>query len=289
MSFILNSFNDWIKNFLIGCITQILTGMFDSVNSSVGSIASEVGQTPQGWNANIFSMVQNLSQTVIIPIAGIILTFVVCYELISMIMEKNNMHEMDTWMFFKWIFKTFIAIYLVTHTFDITVAVFGLAQHVVQGSAGIISGSTNIDISSVTNNLQAQLNGMDVPSLFVLWMESLLISLSIQILSICIFLIIYGRMLEIYLLCSIGPIPFATMTNREWGDIGKNYLKSLFALGFQGFLIMVCVAIYAVLVQTISTTGDLQAAIWSCAGYTVLLCFALFKTGSLSKSIFNAH
>jgi len=196
---------------------------------------------------------------------------------------------MDTWMFFKWIFKTFIAIYLVTHTFDITIAVFDMAQHVVQASAGVISGSTNIDISSVTGNLQTQLNGMDVPALFGLWIQSLLIGFSIKILSVCIFLIIYGRMLEIYLLCSIGPIPFATMTNREWGDIGKNYLKSLFALGFQGFLIMVCVAIYAVLVQTISTTGDIQAAIWSCAGYTVLLCFALFKTGSLSKSIFNAH
>ena len=289
MSFILNSFNDWIKNFLIGCITNILTGMFSDVNSRVGDIANQVGQTPQGWNADIFSMVQNLSQNVIIPIAGMILTFVVCYELISMVTERNNLHDIDTWMFFRWFFKTFIAIYLVTHTFDITIAVFGLAQHVVQGSAGIINGSTSIDISSVTGNLQTQLNGMDVPSLFVLWMESLLISLSIKILSICIFLIIYGRMLEIYLLCSIGPIPFATLTNREWGDIGKNYLKSLFALGFQGFLIMVCVAIYAVLIQTISTSGDLQAAIWSCAGYTVLLCFALFKTGSLAKSIFNAH
>lgn len=289
MSFILNSFNDWIKNFLIGCITNILTGMFSDVNSRVGDIANQVGQTPQGWNADIFSMVQNLSQSVIIPIAGMILTFVVCYELISMVTERNNLHDIDGWMFFKWIFKTFIAIYLVTHTFDITIAVFGLAQHVVQDSAGIISGSTSIDILSVTGNLQTQLNGMDVPSLFVLWMESLFISLSIKILSICIFLIIYGRMLEIYLLCSIGPIPFATLTNREWGDIGKNYLKSLFALGFQGFLIMVCVAIYAVLIQTISTSGDLQAAIWSCAGYTVLLCFALFKTGSLAKSIFNAH
>ena len=289
MSFILNSFNDWIKNFLIGCITNILTGMFSDVNSRVGDIANQVGQTPQGWNADIFSMVQNLSQSVIIPIAGMILTFVVCYELISMVTERNNLHDIDGWMFFKWIFKTFIAIYLVTHTFDITIAVFGLAQHGVQGSAVIISGSTSIDISSATGNLQTQLNGMDVPSLFVLWMESLLISLSIKILSICIFLIIYGRMLEIYLLCSIGPIPFATLTNREWGDIGKNYLISLFALGFQGFLIMVCVAIYAVLIQTISTSGDLQAAIWSCAGYTVLLCFALFKTGSLAKSIFNAH
>lgn len=289
MSFILDGFTQWIKTFLIGCITQNLTGMFKDVNSKVGDIANQVGQTPDGWNVNIFSMVKNLSQTVIIPIAGMILTFVVCYELISMIVEKNNMHEMDTWMFFKWIFKTFIAIYLVTHTFDITMGVFDMAQQVVKGSASVISGSTSVDITSVTGNLQAKLTAMEVPALFGLWFESLLVSLSMKILSLCIFLVIYGRMLEIYLLCSIGPIPFATMTNHEWGEIGKNYLKSLFALGFQGFLIMVCVAIYAVLVQTISTTSDIQAAIWSCAGYTVLLCFALFKTGSLSKSIFNAH
>jgi len=218
-----------------------------------------------------------------------ILTFVVCYELISMIVDKNNMHDIDTWIFFKWIFKTVIAIFLVTHTFDIVMGVFDMAQHVVQGSAGVIGGNTSINISSVTGDLQTKLKAMEVPALFGLWIQSLLIGFSIKILSLCIFLVIYGRMLEIYLLTSIGPIPFATFANREWGEMGKNYLKSLFALGFQGFLIMVCVAIYAVLVKTISTTGDIQGAIWSCAGYTVLLCFALFKTGSLSKSIFTAH
>lgn len=289
MQFIFDAFTNWIKTFLIGSITNSLNGMFSDVNSRVGSIADQVGQTPQGWNADIFSMVRNLSQTVIIPIAGMILTFVVCYELISMIVERNNLHDLDTWIFFKWIFKTVIAIFLVTHTFDIVMGVFDLAQHVVNSSAGIIGGSTNIDISSVTDDLENKLKAMELPALFGLWIQSFFIGLSIKIMSACIFLIVYGRMLEIYLLVSIGPIPFSTFANREWGEIGKNYLKSLFALGFQGFLIMVCVAIYAVLVKTISVAGDIQSAIWTCAGYTLLLCFALFKTGSLSKSIFTAH
>lgn len=289
MQFIFDAFTNWIKTFLIGSITNSLNGMFSDVNSRVGSIADQVGQTPQGWNADIFSMVRNLSQTVIIPIAGMILTFVVCYELISMIVERNNLHDLDTWIFFKWIFKTVIAIFLVTHTFDIVMGIFDLAQHVVNSSAGIIGGSTNIDISSVTDDLENKLKAMELPALFGLWIQAFFIGFSIKIMSVCIFLIIYGRMLEIYLLVSIGPIPFSTFANREWGEIGKNYLKSLFALGFQGFLIMVCVAIYAVLVKTISVAGDIQSAIWTCAGYTILLCFALFKTGSLSKSIFTAH
>ena len=289
MQFIFDAFTNWIKSFLIGCITNNLSGMFDDVNSRVGDIATQVGQTPQGWNADIFAMVKSLSQNVIVPVAGMILTFVVCYELIAMVIDRNNLHDLDTWIFFRWIFKTVIAVFLVTHTFNIVTGVFDLAQHVVNGSAGIISGSTKIDLSAITGDLKTKLNAMDVPALFGLWIQSLLIGFSIKIMSVCIFLIIYGRMLEIYLLTSIGPIPFATFANREWGEMGKNYLKSLFALGFQGFLIMVCVAIYAVLVKTISTTGDIQGAIWSCAGYTVLLCFALFKTGSLSKSIFTAH
>ena len=108
-------------------------------------------------------------------------------------------------------------------------------------------------------------------------------------LSICIMLVIYGRMIEVYLTTSVGPIPLATMTNRDWSHTGQNYLKSLFALAFQAFLIMVCVGIYSVLVQSIATDGNISGAIWACMGYTVLLCFALFKTGSLSKSLFGAH
>ena len=225
----------------------------------------------------------------IIPIAGMILTFVCCYELIQLIIEKNNLHDVDTWIFFKWVFKTAVAVYLVTNTFTIIMAIFDVAQHVVQSSAGVISGNANIDISSVTADLETTLQAMEIPELFGLVVESLLIGLTMKALSICIMLVVYGRMIEIYLVTSVAPIPMATMVNHEWGSMGQNYLKSLLALGFQAFLILVCVGIYAVLIQTIAATDDISGAIWACMGYTVLLCFTLFKTGSLAKSVFSAH
>lgn len=278
---------DWIKETLISGIMGNFSGMFDEVNSKVGEIATQVGQTPQGWNSGVFSMIKSLSDTVIIPIAGIILTFVLCYELIHMIIDRNNMHDIDTFMFFKWIFKTFIAVYILTHTFDIVMAVFALAQNVVNGSAGIISSSLNVDLA--LTDLQTTLEAMEIGELLGLYLESAIISLGMKALSLCIFLIVYGRMIEIYLTISVAPIPFSTMVNREWGSIGNNYLKSLFALAFQGFLIMVCVAIYAILLQSITTSSNVHIAIWGVAGYTVLLCFTLFKTGSLAKGIFGAH
>ena len=232
-------------------------------------------------------MIQSLSETVVIPIAGIILTFVLVYELIQMILEKNNMHDFDTFNIFKWIFKTFVATYLLTNCFTIVMAVFDVAQNVVSQSAGVINGS--LDVTAALSDLETQLEAMGMWELIGLWLETNIINLCMWVLSIVIFVIVYGRMIEIYLTVSLAPIPFSTMANREWGQMGTNYLRSLFALGFQGFLILVCVAIYAVLVQSIPSSGDIHGAIWSTAGYTVLLAFALFKTGSLSKSIFNSH
>ena len=279
----------WLKDLLIDGITGNLSGMFDNVNTQVGEIAGDVGMTPSAWNGDIFSMVRSLSETVIIPIAGIILTFVMCYELIQMVIEKNNMHEIDTWIFFKWIFKTFVAVYLITNTFNIVMAIFDMSQHVVSGAAGVIITDTNIDITSVTTDMETRLGEMDVGTLLGIWLQSMVVGLTMHILSACIFVVIYGRMLEIYMTTSLAPIPFATMANREWGSMGQNYLKSMLALGFQAFLIMVCVGIYAVLVQSIATDEDIITAIWTCMGYTILLCFTLFKTGSLAKSIFSAH
>ena len=279
----------WFRELLIDGIISNLTGMFDTVNTKVGEIAGEVGMTPSGWNGGIFSMIQNLSETVILPIAGIILTFVACYELIQIVVEKNSLHDMDTWIFFKWIFKTMCAVLLVTNTWNIVMGIFDLSQHVVNQSAGVIISNAGIDISSAMTNLETTLATWSVGSLLGLWFQSIVVGLTMNILSICIFLVIYGRMIEIYLVTSIGPIPLATMVNREWGGMGQNYLKSLFALGFQAFLIMVCVGIYAVLVENIAVGSDITGAIWSCMGYTVLLCFTLFKTGSLAKSLFAAH
>jgi len=289
MQSIIDKITEWLKGILIDGIVGNLSGMFDNVNTQVGEIAGEVGKTPLQWNSGVFSMIQTLSETVIIPIAGLILAFVMCYELIQMVIDRNNLHDMDTWMFFKWVFKTFVAVLLVTNTFNIIMGVFDMAQHVVNQSAGVIISDAGIDLATAIPDMEARLEAMELGPLFGLWFQSIFVGITMKALSVCIFIIIYGRMLEIYLMTSLGPIPLATMVNREWGSMGQNYLKSLLALGFQAFLIMVCVGIYAVLVQNIATETDIIAAIWACMGYTVLLCFTLFKTGSLSKAIFNAH
>ena len=289
MGFILEKIEEAIKDLLMGMIESNLTNMFTDVNEKVGVIASEVGKTPSTWNGGIYTMIRGLSESVIVPIAGIIITFVLCYELISMITEKNNLHDMDTWMFFKWFFKAAVAIYLVTNTFDIVMAVFDIGQNVVAGAAGVISGNTNIDIASTLDMMRDGMEAMGVGELLGLAVETLIISLCLKIMSILITVILYGRMIEIYCTVSIAPIPIATMSNREWGSIGSNYLKGLFALAFQGFLIMVCVGIYAVLVNNMIIASNIHSALFSVAAYTVILCFSLLKSGSLAKSLFNAH
>ena len=289
MGSILEKIEQAIKNLLIGWIESNLTNMFTDVNDKVGIIASEVGKTPSTWNGSIYTMIRGLSESVIVPIAGIIITFVLCYELISMITEKNNMHEMDTWMFFKWFFKAAVAIYLVTNTFDIVMAVFDIGQNVITGAGGYISGSTSIDIDATLASMQASMESMSIGELLGLSIETLLISLCLKIMSILITVILYGRMIEIYCTVSVAPIPIATMSNHEWGSIGTNYLKGLFALAFQGFLIMICVGIYAVLINNMIIAANIHSALFSVAAYTVILCFSLFKTGTLAKSIFNAH
>ena len=286
---LLERITEAIKEILIGFIKSCLQDLFANMNDRVGTIAGEVGQTPQQWNGGIFSMIQSLSQTVIVPIAGMIITFVLCYELITMITEKNNMHEMETFMIFKWIFKAYVAIYLVTNTFDFTMAVFDLAQNVVANAGGVISGNTSIDAASTMQQIIDSLETMEVGELFLLSAEVLLLSLAVKIMSMLITVILYGRMIEIYLYTSVAPIPFATLTNREWGNIGSNYIKGLFALGFQGFFMMVCVGIYSVLIATMNVSSNIHTALFSIAAYTVVLAFMLLKTGSISKSIFNAH
>ena len=289
MQTIIDKITEWLKGILSTGIKENLSGMFDSVNSQIGEIAGEVGKTPAAWNGGVFSMIQSLSENVIVPIAGLILTFVMCYELIQMVIDKNNLHDVDTWMFFKWIFKTFCAVLIVTNTWNIVMGVFDAAQSVVGSAAGVVISETSIDISAVLGNLDTTLAAMELGPLFGLWFQSLFVGLTMSALTVCIFVVIYGRMIEIYLVTSIAPIPMATMVNREWGNMGQNYLRSLLALAFQAFLIIVCVGIYAVLIRNIATGADIMNAIWTCMGYIVLLCFTLFKTGSLAKSIFNAH
>lgn len=289
MDLLWDKITEWIKEVLISGITGNLSGMFDTTNQKVAEISGQVGLTPQAWNGSIFNMVKNLSESVIVPIAGVILAFVMTLELIQLITDKNNLNDVDTWMFFKWAFKSAAAVLIVTNTWNIVMGVFDVAQSVVSSASGVMISDTSIDITSVLTDLEARLTEMEIGPLFGLWFQSLFVGICTWALTICIFIVIYGRMIEIYLVTSVAPIPMATMANKEWGGMGQNYLRSLLALGFQAFLIIVCVAIYAVLVQNIGVMDDISAAIWTCMGYTVLLCFCLFKTSSLAKSVFNAH
>lgn len=288
MGWLTDSITDWIKQLFIDAIMASFETMFGEVNNQVADIAVQVGSTPEGWNSGVFSMVRTLSETVVIPIAGIILTFVLCYELIQLIIEKNNLTDFDTFNIFKWIFKTFIAVFILTNTFNIVMGVFDIGQHVVNQSAGLISGDLALGGGAMMDAIRTSLEAMEIGGLLGLFFEVQVVRLCMLIMSIVIMIIVWGRMIEIYLTVSIAPIPMATMVNKEWGQIGNHYLKSLFALAFQGFLIMICVAIYAVLVAGIATSDNMHTTIWSVAGYTALLCFILLKTGGISKSIFNA-
>lgn len=288
MQSILDQITEWLKELLVSGIMGNLTGMFDSVNQQVGQIAGDVGMTPASFSPAVFSLIRNISESVIIPIAGLILTFIACYELIQMIIEHNNLANFETWIFFKWVFKTFVAVTLITNCFNITMAVFDVAQHVISQSGGIIQGSKAVDASAL-EAMQDTLEAMELGPLLGLFLQTFIVQVTMLALSAVIFVIVYGRMVEIYMVTSLAPIPFSTFGNREQSHMGQNYLRSLFALGFQGFLIMICVGIYAVLVQSITFSDDIVMSIWGVLGYTVLLCFTLFKTGSLAKSVLSAH
>ena len=288
MQSILEQITDWLKSMIISGIMGNLSGMFDSVNQQVGQIAGDVGTTPANFSPAVFSMIRNISESVILPIAGMVLTFIACYELIQMLIEHNNLANFETWTFFKWVFKTFLAVTLISNTFNITMAVFDVAQQVISRSGGLISGSTSVSDATLTA-MQATLECMDLGPLLGLYLQTFVVQVTMLALSAIIFVIVYGRMVEIYLMVSLAPIPFATFGNHEQSHSGQNYLRSLFALGFQGFLIMICVGIYAVLIQNLSFSDNIISSIWGVLGYTVLLAFTLFKTGSLAKSVFAAH
>ena len=290
MGAIIDKITEFIKEMLQGWVLDNLETMFTDVNDKVGAIAGEVGKTPSSWNSGVFSMIQNLSENVMIPIAGMIISAILCYELITMVMDKNNMHEIGSEFFFRYLVKACIAVLLLSYTFDITMAIFDVGNHIVTKAAGTISGSTSLDVTSTLQTMfNNQIGSMEIGELVGLGIETMIVSLCMKIISLLITVMLYGRMIEIYLYVSVSPIPFATLSNREWGSIGNNYIKGLCALAFQGFFIMVCVAIYAVLVSSVAVASNLHTALWSVAAYTVVLCFSLFKTGSLSKSIFNAH
>ena len=288
MDRILEQMTDWLKGFLVDGTMDLLSGMFGTVNDRVADVTAQIGASPAGFEPGVFNMIRNISDTVIMPIAGLILTFIACYELIQLIIAHNNLANFETWIFFKWIFKTAVAVYLITNCFTITMAVFDVAQHVISNAGGLIGAGTAIDDSALAS-MRSTLEHMELGELIGVYFQSLIVQLTVRALSVVIFVIVYGRMIEIYLMVSLAPIPFSTFANREQGQIGQNYLKSLLAIGFQGFLIMICIGIYAVMVQSVAISTDIVGSLWGVMGYTVLLVFTLFKTGSLAKAIFCAR
>ena len=288
MESLLEQLTEYLKGILVSGIMDNLTNTFNNLNSKLGEVTSNLAQSPADFQPSVFNLIKTLSENVIMPIAGIILTFIACYELIQLVIAHNNLANFETWIFFKWVFKTFVAVELITHTFDITMAIFDVAQHVISQSGGIIADSKTVDASDLAN-MQTTLEGMDLGPLFAIFLQTFVVQFLFNILAMIIYVIVVGRMIEIYLYVSMAPIPFATFGNKEQSMVGQNYLRSLFALGFQGFLIMVCVGIYAVMIRDVAFSSDIMGSLWNALGFTILLGFTLFKTGSVAKSILHAH
>ena len=284
---IFDKIEEFFKELLLGGIQANLESMFLDINDKVGAVATDVGKTPMGWNGDVFAFIKSINDSVIIPIAGLIITAVLCIELINMVMQKNNMHDTDTFEFFKYIIKMWIAVWLVSHAFEFSMAVFDVAQHMVNKAAGVINTSATVSGDQIVAMMDT-LKEKGLGELVMILFETSLIKVAIQGISIVIMLVVYGRMFEIYIYSSVSAIPFATMGNKEWGQIGTNYIKGLFAIGLQGLFLMVCLGIYAVLVKTIKIT-DIHTSTMTILGYAVLLGLMMLKSGTLAKSILNAH
>ncbi len=290
MGAIADRISEYIRDILTGWVLASLESLFGDLNNKVGLITGTVAQSPQTWNPTIFNMIRNVSDTVIVPIAGMAITGVLCYELISVVIDRNNMHDIESWFIFKYLFKACIAVFLLTHTVDIVMGIFEIGSHVTASAGGFIDGSTTINIGpTLVSMYSTQMATMTLGELFGLGIQIFIASFLLQIMAVLIIVVIYGRMVEIYIYVSVAPLPFATLGNREWGGIGTNYVKGLIALAFQGFFIMICVGIYAALVSAVTVSGDLNGALWSVIGYSVLLIFSLFKVGNVSRAIFGAH
>ncbi|MGR5846593.1 VirB6/TrbL-like conjugal transfer protein, CD1112 family [Streptococcus pneumoniae] len=284
---IFDKIKEFFQKLLLEGIQANLNSMFIDINDQVGSIAKDVGKTPMGWNSDVFSFIKNINDNVIIPIAGLIITSVLCIELINMVMQRNNMHDTDTFEFFKYIIKMWVAVWLASHAFTFSMAVFDVAQHLVNQAAGVINTSATVSSDQIVSMVDG-LKSKELGELVMILLETSLVKVAIQVMSIIIMLVVYGRMFEIYVYCSVSAIPFATMGNKEWGQIGTNYIKGLFAIGLQGLFLMICLGIYSVLVKTIKIT-DIHASIFMVLGYAILLGLMMLKSGTLAKSILNAH
>lgn len=284
---IFDKIEEFFKELLLGGIQANLESMFIDINDKVGSVATDIGKTPMGWNSEVFNFIKSINDSVIIPIAGLIITAVLCIELINMVMQKNNMHDTDTFEFFKYMIKMWIAVWLVSHAFTFSMAVFDVAQHLVNQAAGVINTSATVSGDQIVQMVEG-LKDKGLGELVMILFETSLVKVAIQVMSVVIMLVVYGRMFEIYVYASVSAIPFATMGNKEWGQIGTNYIKGLFAIGLQGLFLIICLGIYAVLVKTIKIT-DIHASTFMILGYALLLGLMMLRSGTLAKSVLNAH
>ncbi len=284
---IFDKIEEFFKELLLGGIQANLESMFIDINDKVGAVATDIGKTPMGWNSEVFNFIKSINDSVIIPIAGLIITAVLCIELINMVMQKNNMHDTDTFEFFKYMIKMWIAVWLVSHAFTFSMAVFDVAQHLVNQAAGVINTSATVSGDQIVQMVEG-LKDKGLGELVMILFETSLVKVAIQVMSVVIMLVVYGRMFEIYVYCSVSAIPFATIGNKEWGQIGTNYIKGLFAIGLQGLFLIICLGIYAVLVKTIKIT-DIHASTFMILGYALLLGLMMLKSGTLAKSVLNAH
>ena len=278
---------EFFKDIIIDVIKDNLSAMLVDINDKVSTVAGEVGKTPSSWNSEVFTFIKSINTNVVLPIAAIILTAILCIELIQVVMRKNSMQDTDTFEFFKYIIKMWIAVWLVSHAFDFSMAVFDVAQSMIGKAAGVVGTSANITPGNFDAMVDA-LKTKELGTLIGIALETGLVKFSLTILSILITVILYGRMIEIYIYCSVAAIPFSTMGNKEWGSIGTNYIKSLFALGLQGLFILIFFGIYAVLVKTVNFT-DIHTSILQVLAYGLILGVMMMKSGSIAKAILNSH
>lgn len=280
---------------LIESIMSQLEGMFDTTNEMIGDIAGLVGETPMDWNAGIFNMVVQIADNAILPVAGVILAGVLTYELVQILIERNNNTDFDIVVIYKWLFKAAICVTLLTSVFAIVGGIFEIAQAAIL-EAGVaivaadpLSAGSLDDVRAVLENETLH----SIGSLMAIAIQMFMLPFIFHLMRIVIWVVILGRFVEIYLAIAIAPIPFATFANREWASIGQNYVKTLAAYGLQGMLIMICVGIYAVLMGDFTAaladpTVGFMSAIWMALGYGVLLCFAILKVPGLAKSLLGA-
>ncbi len=302
MDFVFERLDLWIKGILADTVCSNLRSMMETIQTLTVGLDSELALSPDSYNADMWSMLQNVIDSAIVPVASLVLTAIMCLELISWLNEQNNMRTTGDIMaqFVKFIVRLFIGVLLVQKSYDITLWVFRLSNFVIFNAIGTINTSISADILSGSSleAIKETLVTLEIGDLLTIIGVSFLASLATVIIQAAAWIVILGRVIQIYMYCSVGAIPYATLTHKETSGIGKNYLLNLAALGFQGFFMLIAIAMYGYLINDAISKldpGDLVSPMGFISFVLKLLCcggallFTLIGSKSLSKSIFNAH